>query len=34
MIEIAINYFNNIDFLTENEINNILGLNAKNLLRL
>jgi predicted TIM-barrel fold metal-dependent hydrolase len=34
MIEAAINYFNNIDFLTKNEINNILGLNAMNLLRL
>jgi len=34
MLEITINYFKNVDFLTDNEINKIVGLNAKKLLRL
>ncbi|MFX1376154.1 MAG: amidohydrolase family protein [Promethearchaeota archaeon] len=34
MIEIAVNYFNNIDFLTQQEVEMILGLNAVKLLNL
>ncbi|MFX0081693.1 MAG: amidohydrolase family protein [Candidatus Hodarchaeota archaeon] len=34
MIEIAVNYYENIDFLTREEIDKILGLNAVNLLNL
>jgi predicted TIM-barrel fold metal-dependent hydrolase len=34
MIEIAVNYFDNIDFLTREEIDKILGLNAVKLLNL
>ncbi|MFX1312558.1 MAG: amidohydrolase family protein, partial [Promethearchaeota archaeon] len=34
MIEIAVNYFNDVDFLTEEEIKKILGLNAIKLLNL
>ncbi|MFW9941947.1 MAG: amidohydrolase family protein [Candidatus Thorarchaeota archaeon] len=34
MIEIAVNYFDNIDFLTNEEIEKILGLNATKLLNL
>jgi predicted TIM-barrel fold metal-dependent hydrolase len=34
MIEMTIHYFNNFDFLTKQEINKILGLNAKKLLNL
>ena len=34
LIEIAVNYFDNIDFLTEEDLENILGLNAAKLLNL
>ena len=34
MIEIAVNYFNNADFLTKEDIDNILGLNAQKLLKI
>jgi predicted TIM-barrel fold metal-dependent hydrolase len=34
MIEIAVNYFDNIDFLTKEEIEKIMGLNAAKLLNL
>lgn len=34
MIEIAINYFDEIDFLTKDDLENILGLNAAKLLNL
>ena len=34
MIEVTIEYFNEVDFLTKQEINKILGLNAKKLLNL
>jgi len=34
MIEIAVNYFNNVNFLTKEEIDNILGLNAQKLLKI
>jgi len=34
MIEIAVNYFDNIDFLTKEDLENILGLNAARLLNL
>jgi len=34
MIEIAVDYFDNIDFLTEEDLKNILGLNAVRLLNL
>ena len=34
MTEIAVNYFDNIDFLTNEEIEKILGLNAAKLLNL
>jgi predicted TIM-barrel fold metal-dependent hydrolase len=34
MIEIAVDYFDNIDFLTKEDLENILGLNAAKLLKL
>ena len=34
MIEIAVNYFDNVDFLTKEDLENILGLNAAKLLNL
>lgn len=34
MIEIASNYFKNAEFLTESDINNIMGLNAAKLLKI
>ena len=34
MIEIAVNYFNDADFLTKEEIDKILGLNAQKLLKI
>ena len=34
MMEIAVNYFDNIDFLTKEDLENILGLNAAKLLNL
>jgi predicted TIM-barrel fold metal-dependent hydrolase len=34
MIEIAVNYFENADFLTKEEIISILGRNAQKLLKL
>jgi predicted TIM-barrel fold metal-dependent hydrolase len=34
MLEVAVKYFDNIDFLTSDDLDNILGLNAVKLLNL
>jgi len=34
MIEIAVNYFNNAEFLTQQDLENIMGKNAQKLLRI